>query len=256
MIDSIYNPEISLNAVRKSGRVIYAFKEFYLPFYVADEGRLFMSDYDLFGGVSAAIYQIDDTVERDEGVGGEALRSRLKAIGDYIFARIGQDSFISEKLEDAEQYYAFERMLKVGGSHFTLQDLARITSIRSFDFRILHRILLRILGVDKENAGAWLNHFEQLMEIEDDLSSIEEDLSGRSFNFPALAYASAGASGAGFFVSYRDGLLLGLTSSLEKLSLPEQNACKQVFEKYRAIVTAEYMAHTLSSMESVNCEGH
>jgi hypothetical protein len=244
----------SIGAIRKSGRVIYAFLEFYLPFYNLNPRFVFLENYDLFGGLSAAIYDLDEDVERFAHDEEDHINEKLDRIESYIIARIGRDQYIHERLREAREYYNFENKLKLRRNFYSLDDLARVTEIRSFDFRILHRIVSK---TEEESAigwpFTWLRSLEILMELEDDLFSIETDVERRSFNFPGLAMRTSHDAGISFYKAFRNQNLTELQKFAASLSTQQKDICDRVFGAYRSVVADEVITSRIESLEDVRC---
>lgn len=171
---------LSSLAVEKSGRVLGAFSALYFHHYDLHPLALF-KHYRPLGVVSAAIYELDEAVER--GAGLEECQCGLENIAAYIKASSGHIPAIYAHLTDAYSYYRFEINCVCGDQLYSLEDLKLALSWRSFDFRVLHLVLLQILGsTPDERLLAWFHVFEMLMEIQDDKLSEDEDRRKRTMN--------------------------------------------------------------------------
>src|SRR6266436_1426022 len=196
------NLAVSIHSIRKSGRVLYAFTQFYLPFYDRDLGFLFLDQYDLFGGLSATIYEIDEMIEA--GVNVEVALSGLDQLLNYLESRIHSDVYIRERFDDARRYYRFEANLLQGAVDYSFADLAALTEIRSFDFRLMHRVLAQLSGQeDTDRIFAWFYWFEMLMELEDDLLSAQKDMDRGTYNIFSLATRISSVAAPAFVENLR-----------------------------------------------------
>jgi len=171
-------PIISLKALEKSGRVLKAFSLIYLPFHGLPLEELF-EYYGTFAFVSASIYQVDELNERGE----EKSTPPLDEIRTFLLRRGLLDDSTAEHLNEGELYLAFERRLR-RESPQDLEEIVTAMKRSSSDFRLLHCLLHRFL--EKPYCASVFDAFaslEMLMEMDDDISSYEEDVAGNTFNF-------------------------------------------------------------------------
>ena len=169
-----------MKAVAKSGRVLHAFSEFYLPFYGLETAFLF-KHFDVFGCISAAVYCIDESIEAD------CLDARSPRVSDLqrlLSHRMYVDDRVLVLLEQAREYCAFEVTARSGAVVMDMPQILRATEIRSVDFRLMHHALLQRARITyDEDVFEWFRSFEMLMEIEDDLSSVDEDEQKGTYNY-------------------------------------------------------------------------
>lgn len=225
--------ELCMDATAKSGRVLYAFTEFYLYFYELDPVFLF-KHFSTFGCISVAVYCVDESVER------ELSAKRAAGIPDLerlLAKRVEPNAYISKLLCDAREYYAFEQSARAGQEAYDLPEVLRISEIRSFDFRLMHHALLQIAGIpyDKE-VFDWFKAFETLMEIEDDLPTIKEDEQKGSYNYYCFAKKVVGANVGNIVEAVRVELEQRLTNIGASLHRRGFMRCEHVIERYRRIV--------------------
>lgn len=232
--DAVLNVDTYLTGIAKSGRVLYAFTEFYCYFHRLAPAFVF-EHFAVFGCISAAVYSIDESVER-EASARHALR--VDDLARLVAERIDVDQFVSALLADAREYWTFEADVKGARTTYDLAHALRITEIRSFDFRMMHHALLQKAGVPyDQDVFDWFRLFEMLMEIEDDLSSIQQDEEQGGYNYYCFVRRLVGRDRADIVVEavradleaqiIRRGALLWERGYLR---------CAAVFERYRAIV--------------------
>jgi hypothetical protein len=226
---------VSLHSIRKSGRVLYAFTQFYLPFYNCDLKFLLFEHYDVFGCLSAAIYEIDEMIEA--GVPPEDALRGLDQILDYLKSHIDCDDYIQKRIEDANRYYNFEASLLSGIAKYGFADLVSLTKIRSFDFRLMHRALAKLSGHPYHSRTfLWFSWFEMLMELEDDLLSASEDMDRGTYNVYCLATHVSSEAAPVFIEVFRCHIERNLENCSRAFSEQQMIICKQTLSAYRQIV--------------------
>lgn len=224
---------VSARSISKSGRVLYAFSQFYIPFYRLNIRSLF-DHYDIFGCVSAGVYEVDETIEA--GHPNEQAWAKLSVLEDYIRQRLRPDSQVLQLFRDAREYYVFESRLR-RAFDFSFEDLVAMTAKRSFDFRLMHRALAQLcVGHQDEAVFSWFQFFEILMEVEDDLVSAELDSAKKTFNILSLARCIAADEASRLVSKYRASAEDKLSSFLPLLSPVQQEAARLVLASYRSIV--------------------
>lgn len=229
-----YRDAISEIAVAKSGRVLYAFAHFYFPFYQYKPSDIFWK-YTPFAWISAYVYDVDEEIEQGSSL-SSALQ-RLQQLRAYLQKYTAIDPAIEQLFENAAFYYQFEQELLQRKARFSLDDLYRITEVRSFDFRLMHRTLAQLSGIGyREPIFEWFRALEVLMEIEDDMLSVEEDYYRNTFNFVCLANQCAGSEGIQFVEQARQ--LNEERLVVVKSTLPEEDRylCDSVLKAYREVV--------------------
>jgi hypothetical protein len=225
--------DLCMGAIGKSGRVLYAFTEFYLYFYGIEAAFLF-NHFSIFGCISAAIYCVDESVEQGlsprRGVGVDDLE-------ELLAKRIEVDDHVLSLLRDAQDYCAFEQAARTGRAVFDLQVVLRISKIRSVDFRLMHHALLQIAEIPYDTeVFQWFRAFEVLMEIEDDLSSIKEDERKGGYNYYCFARKVAGRNVGHIVETVRMDLEQQLKAIGASLHHRGFIRCADVIERYRRIV--------------------
>jgi len=222
-----------MGAVGKSGRVLYAFTEFYLHFYEIEPAFLFLN-FPVFGCISAAIYCVDESVEQKlpprRGVSVDDLEKLLRN-------RIKVNEHISRLLCDARDYCAFEQAARAGREVHDLREVLRISEIRSVDFRLMHHALLQLRSIPyDEEVFEWFKSFEVLMEIEDDLPTVKEDERKGGYNYYCWARKIVGEDVGPVVEGVRTGLEKKLQDIGASLFVRGFTRCSSVVEKYRGIV--------------------
>jgi hypothetical protein len=225
--------DLCMGAVGKAGRVLYAFTEFYLYFYGIDPKFLF-ENFSVFGCISAAVYCVDESVEQEcsikRGVDVDHLEQLLEKRIDI------NGQHVSSLLRDARDYCGFERAARAGQA-YDLDEVLRISEIRSVDFRLMHHALLQIASIPYDDeVFEWFRSFEVLMEIEDDLSSVEEDAKKGGYNYYCFARNVAGTDAGRVLESLRESLGQQLNTLGASLRYRGFTRCAQVLERYRRIV--------------------
>jgi len=174
------------------------------------------------------------TVEQEDrvkkGVGVDHLEQLVET-------RVHVNEHVTRLLCDARDYCAFERAARAGQAVYDLDEVRRVSEIRSVDFRLMHHALLQIASVPyDEEVFEWFRSFEVLMEIEDDLSSVADDAKKGGYNYYCFVRNIA-ATDAGQVL---ESLRVSLEQQLETLGVSLRSRgftrCAQVFERYRRIV--------------------
>jgi hypothetical protein len=204
-----------------------------LHFYGIEPSFLF-KHFSVFGCISSAVYCVDESIEQEcsvrRGVGVDDLERLLAK-------RIVVDNHVSNLLRDARDYCAFEQASRTERAVFDLAEVLRISEIRSVDFRLMHHALLQIASIPHdEEVFEWFRAFEVLMEIEDDLSSVEEDERKGGYNYYCFVRKVAGANAGHVVESLRTSLeqqLMTIGTSLWNRGFIR---CRQVIKRYRLIV--------------------
>jgi hypothetical protein len=226
---------VSLRSLRKSGRVLYAFSQFYLPFYNCDLRILLFDHWDVFGCLSAGVYEVDEMIEA--GVPTADVFRALTKLRHYLEGRVECDEYIRKRFDDARRYYSFEASLLQGTEPYSFDKLIAITEIRSFDFRILHRALTRLTGRAYDlRVFQWFQWFEMLMEIEDDLLSSSEDMDRGTYNIFCLAARLSGDSATTLVADLRRRIEWHLEECSRDFHETQRAACSSIYATYRKIV--------------------
>lgn len=226
--------DLLMGAVGKSGRVLWAFSEFYLRFYGIEPAFIFQH-FPVFGCISVAIYCVDESLEA-----GDAKRGGIGVdeLAHALHKRIKFNDHIVVLLEEAREYCACEDAARRDHGMSDLKDILRVTQIRSVDFRLMHHALLQIKGIPHdEDVFGWFRAFEMLMEIEDDLSSVEEDEQKGGYNYFCFVRRLVGAQNAAMLVErQRADLEAELAGRGTALSDRGIGSWRAVLDRYREIV--------------------
>lgn len=237
-----YPSIVTAKGVAKSGRVLYAFSHFYLPFYGYKSHDIFWN-FDPFAWISAFVYDVDETMEATGDVG--AGIDRLDELRYYLAARIRVDAEVNWLFDDARTYYRFEHDVLRAGAIYTMDTLLAVAWVRSFDLRLMHRVLSqRCMRDYRENLFTWFRSFEMLMEMDDDVSSVDVDAKHGTFNLLVLADRLSGEGGVRFI----DGLRRELEVELHRRSREFPRAVRvimtRVLNAYRSVVAEPVVAST------------
>ncbi len=225
---------VSATAIAKSGRVLCAFAYFYLPFYGHDPRDVFWL-FDPFAWISSFVYDVDEEIEC--GRLPDDVLWRLDDLAAYLGERVTLDQSVSSLLDDARRYYRFEYDVTRLDTDYSLDDLVHTTQLRSFDFRLMHRVLAQQSGIGyREPLFDWFRAFEMLMEIEDDILSAEEDRRRRTFNILCLASRLEPNAGCAFVEELRRQVDEELVRRAEQLPDDERQLSARTLEAYRSIV--------------------
>lgn len=221
--------DLCMRAVGKSGRVLFAFEQFYLRFYGLTS-EVMLRNFSVFGCISTMIYCLDNSLEEKSSNG-----TTMNDLERLVSARMIIDTQVEAILAEAAEYCVLESA-KLDGRRMTLPEVHRLTDIRSVDFRLMHLALLQIAKIPaKPEIMAWFRRFEKLMEIEDDLQSIKQDRRVGGYNFFLCLSELLGVAGASRLTEEtRSSLENGLHSG--PFSASEFPASKAVFTAYRNIV--------------------
>ena len=230
---------VSPGAVVKTGRVLYAFSHFYLPFYGHEPIDIFWS-FDPFAWISAFVYDVDEGMECGTDVG--AGLDRLDELRGYLADRLKVDAAIDQLFDDARRYYRFERRVRNADAAYAIDELVSIARARSFDFRLMHRALSQRHAPEyREELFAWFRSLELLMEIEDDASSVRVDAERGTFNILVLAERISGDNGLKLIGQLRKEAEIDLWE--RSTVFPEQDKVivEQVLAAYRHVVPEPVM---------------
>jgi hypothetical protein len=227
---------VTLRSLGKSGRVLYALSQFYLPFYRQQVRFLLYDHYDIFACLSAGIYEIDEMIENRSSL--DAAFIKLRELERYFSKKLEFDAYVCDRFHDARRYYRFEDQLLRGTLKYSFDDLVDMTAIRSFDFRILHAALIQLLNRSyDQRLLEWFQWFEMLMEIEDDMLSAKEDMARGTYNVCYLTTSYSAEDGPSLLEDFRCQIESKLNAS--KVALPHIFVAfsSVVFDRYRKIIS-------------------
>jgi len=232
---------VTHEALAKCGRVLCAFSHFYLPFYGQNPRDLFWH-FDPFAVISASLYDVDEDIERgrepEDALGG------LSELLAYLKTRITVDPYIARLFDDARGYYRFEHAVTRRHMAFSIHDLVSMAMVRSFDFRIMHRVLAQTTTLGyRESLFDWFRAFELLMEIDDDIRSELEDECRNTFNILTLAKRCTPRSASDFVEDLRRQAEKDVNARRMVLSGTDSMLCERVVELYREIVPRPPLAY-------------
>lgn len=170
---------VSFEGLTRAGRALKAFAYLYLPFHELPLDTFF-SKFGLWSCVEALAYEADELNEQGS-LGGRA-KAALKPIERLLKSESLLDPECREQLANARKYFAFERRYR-SGLAYNVSDVLQAAAWRSFDFRLLHRLLWRAEGWPYvEGVFEAFRPFEELIEFDDDRGSVEKDRGARTFN--------------------------------------------------------------------------
>ena len=207
-------PVLSFDAISRSRTTLMDFTNFYFPLH-----RLQHADFfrwlPLLVFVEACIYQRDEDNEAlcsgyARAVGAEAIATstataapatRPRAVESALRGVLESRGLLSERvrseLEAGEEYWAIERELcaaMAAGEPIELARVYRASSLKSFDYRVLHALLCQLSGsAASEALLRFLRLDEQLTDVADDLFDYEKDVRHNSFNVLRGAAHARGA---------------------------------------------------------------
>lgn len=226
---------VSMHSLAKAGRVLFALSQFYLRIYEQNLRVILFDHFDIFGCFSAGVYQVDEMIEA--GIPACDALGELTALQLYLESKVTCNEYIQRRFQDARCYYGFEEKLLRGSAEYTFDELARVTAIRSFDFRIMHQVLIQIAERQHDVfVFAWFRWFEMLMEVEDDLISTVEDFERGTYNVFCLATKISRLDGPPFVHRFRESLEENLASSFKVVPVQYAAACNSVWRTYRDLV--------------------
>lgn len=180
-------PLISLHALTRARTTVEDFSLSYLPLHGQEPHAGLLRYLDVLVFVSAALYELDEQNER--------LCASGPALGELAGCAVLKDALrergllnapTERELEDGASYWALERRLCSALARcesISETDVARAHACKSFDYRVLHHVLLQLLRVEPdEPLLAFLRLDERLVDIGDDLTDYEDDVCANSFN--------------------------------------------------------------------------
>ena len=179
-------PFVSYHGMKKSARLLYDFAFFYFPLHNL-ELKDFFTYYPLLGFAEAMVYETDVLIEAgqagESGYQAEAPVTRFKHLMVDLLQEISlYDPAIEIELEHGEEYYRLENQMM--HDHVVTHELImHAAEHRTFDMRVLHRILFKML--DKpydESLFTLIRPVEELADIEDDIVQYHDDVKDNSYN--------------------------------------------------------------------------
>jgi hypothetical protein len=154
-------------------------------------------------------YEADELNEC--GGSAEEAEAALKPLTQLLKSQNLLDQRCREQLAHARKYFAFERRYR-SGEPWKVADVLRAAALRSFDLRLLHRLLWRTEGWRYlESVFEAFQPFEELMEFDDDRGSVEEDRRARTFNVCVALSEARGKPGERYVRRIREGVAAART---------------------------------------------
>jgi len=168
---------ISYLSLKRSSGALYVFLKVHLRYH--DIPKDFFNHFGIWTTVEALVYSADTTNEAEGGF-EEACRG-LEPIGQFLESLGFLDDQTAAELDRARSYFALERRFMQGKA--SVEDIRRTAVLRSFDFRLLHRLIFRLKGWPyDEPVFAGLAKLEEAIEYDDDSTSIARDREAGTFN--------------------------------------------------------------------------
>ena len=218
-------PVLSYRALERARTTIDDFTTFYLPLHGLTLSTFFRH-LPLLVFTEASIYQLDE--ENEDYVAARCTSitppSLSTGSGSTLLGILGDHGLLSEvvltELAAGEEYWGLERRLcdrMNGGKPVSERDVMQASSLKSFDYRLLHRLLIHLVRSENmhfktmcspeavvDEVGNVESHSEydtelfeflrvdeQLVDIMDDLFDYENDVAKGSFNvLRGLVHAS------------------------------------------------------------------
>ncbi|KAK9809328.1 hypothetical protein WJX73_005159 [Symbiochloris irregularis] len=188
-------PTISYLSLQRSRRTLQDFVQSYFAYVGLQQQDLFKF-LDILVFVEGSIYQMDEENEALAKAGREPAAGLLQ--GEQILqAVLEQQGLLDQQVQDqllqGKEYWRLERQLckamsvsEATDAHccsFKQEDVLEASSRKSFDYRVLHLLMLKLTGQPvNDTLFAFLNLDERLVDMGDDLVDYEDDVLANSFN--------------------------------------------------------------------------
>lgn len=195
---------VSVSSLRKATRVLKAFSGVHVPLLEVSADN-YQDNLGVLFFASSALYQADDQNE----TGRSGVPSLQRLLQDLERNGI-MSAILKRRFEEGARYFRIEQRLRQG-QRLSEAQVFEALQLRSTDFRILTEILLLLTG-HRPPCNVWstLTVIEMVMELDDDLASVEADASARTFNFFNAIEATDDSPGLD-----RDGLVQGVLEQLD-----------------------------------------
>jgi len=142
--------------------------------------------------VEATIYELDELNEDQTRLGSDRPSPEFNRMHG-VLVRVMQDkglydSEVKEELRQGMEYWKGERVVckalsQQAADQFSLENAISVSVNKSFDYRILHRILCILEGKAYNSTLFEVMFYnEHLVDIADDLYDYETDVERNSFN--------------------------------------------------------------------------
>jgi hypothetical protein len=211
-------PIVSFSSLDRAGRALYAFSKVHFAYHNLPRGLF--QHFGLWVTLESLVYSAD-TLNEEGGFSGAC--AGLHSIRDFLDSLDLFDHSLAAELEGARTYFSLEKNYMSGSA--SLADIRRAATLRSFDFRLLHRVLWRLKKwPEDEVTFQCFATLEEVMEYDDDAASIEKDGESGTFN----VIRALTAHGPRALVDYCEDLVQGVQRSIEILG-PRFTALLQVY---------------------------
>lgn len=215
--------QVTSEALIKSGRVHKAFCRLYLPFHDLTDD-FFLDHFGVFACIEAWVYEKDDWNEVCHP--GSGPRS-ISEIAMFIEKQQLHSAYFSIFLRSGIKYWQLERRL-AAGVITPIRDVLVAARLRSFDFRLLHLAAIGLAGTPiNRQVFRKFAQFEAIMELDDDLRTIEDDQDRKVFNIASLVQSY----GQDYLTRYKLELISRFRMTMEK-----ETKFRLVAERYMDLV--------------------
>mmetsp|Transcript_38066 Transcript_38066/g.84775 ORF Transcript_38066/g.84775 Transcript_38066/m.84775 type:complete len:281 (+) Transcript_38066:50-892(+) len=196
--DGIDTLTVSFKALKRARTTLEDFCCSYFPYHGLHSSTDLFRFLDVLVWLEASIYQLDELNESLASQGIQACERMLiaESVIPAVLSSEGLlDPRIQHELDEGDKYWHMERKLcasmqragcakREGGSaDFSLSDVLLTHEAKSFDYRLLHLVLHRLLQRPYHEALLSFLHVDELLvDIGDDLTDYEDDVEANSFN--------------------------------------------------------------------------
>ncbi len=208
------------------------------------------------------IFMLDDMLERNEYSSGE-VEDLISTFKDNIFARVcflleGKWVYAQQFLTPLFQFYEIEKWLRMSWYKTPLEyDLEEFYRIKSCDVNLNRKIIL--FFANREIDTKFIELFDQLWEVLDDMMDVQEDIDAINPNRFLLSLVSRGVAATlseyTAFIDKKIPILLGHEEFFSALWLDVKLMVESLYEhihKDRSWVKNSKTNAMLDNMISVN----
>jgi hypothetical protein len=172
----------------KSALVVRAMEKIYSPIYEVSEQDFFVYS-PLLTFIVLFTYESDDQVESAQAQVNDSSLSQpspwdsAKEIIQSLLRELNlEHSTIFDALENVGEFFDLESKI-LTSKQITYEDVIRISELRSCDFRLLHSVLIQMLGkLHRQEIFDILLPREVLIEFNDDICSYKDDVAAGNYN--------------------------------------------------------------------------
>ncbi len=198
---------VSHASLSRSGLTLKAFIKTHLTYH--NVVNMFFTHFGTWVTLEGLVYGTDTINEEGDF---EQACNGLDLIREFLESRGLFDGMMAAELAHARDYFSWEK--RYMRSKLPVEDIRAAAVSRSFDFHLLHRALWRIQGWPyDETVFQWFSKFEQVMEFDDDSTSIEKDRAAGTFN----VVGALSAHGDHEVIRYGDDLIQGVEDAMKAL---------------------------------------